>query len=112
MTSYAKQRASVPALRRIGVWATWWWALSGAYMLASVWVAKDLYRWHTGGGFSWHVWWFSYGEAFSDTAWLQLLLGIVAAGWLVGGGLWLRALQQHKISYRTALKDLFFTIRK
>ena len=110
MVSYAGQRKRVAALRRIGTWATYWWGASCVYILLLVWQSKDLYR--PLSGFSLQAWWTAIHGAFSRSGLLQMLCTMLVIGWVIGGWLWLRELKRQRISYKVALRDLFFTIRK
>lgn len=109
MASYTSQRARIPALRQIGTWATWWWVVSGLYLVALVWRARDYY---TASCFSWGRWATAIHSAFAASAWFGVLLAAIIVGWAIGTWVWLRELGRNKISYKIALKDLFFTIRK
>ena len=111
MVSYASQRNRVPSLRRIGFWATCWWAVSGAYVVLLVWASRNASS-LSDGDVSIGDWTSAIGEAFTDTSFLQISLAAILLVWFIGGLVWLRELKRHKISYKTALKDLFFTIRK
>lgn len=109
MASYKTARTRVPALRQIGTWATWWWAITGLYVLALVWQGKSYYG-H--GGVSLSAWLAAIHSAFNASLGLQFVLLIVIFGWVTGGWVWLRELKRQKVSYREAFKDLFLTIRK
>lgn len=57
--------------------------------------------------------WFSAStETYQDSTLLQWLLLAVLAGWIIGAVFWLMELKRQKISYKSAFKDLFLTIRK
>ncbi len=84
------------ALAKIGFWATAWWAISGLYLVILVFIARG----------------FGFSDAFADHGWLWWLLAAVVLGWVVGAQFWLRELKKAKVPYRSALKDLFLTIRK
>lgn len=111
MASYATQRMRVSALRRIGFWATLWWAVSGGYVLLLVWESRNETAVSSGSA-SLGNWLSAIGSTFAGSAALQILLATVILVWLIGGLVWLRELKRHKITYKTALKDLFLTIRK
>jgi len=101
-------------LKQVGLWATIWWACSGLYIAFVVWLAKDYYVQKIGGGYTGgalSAWAWSSGQAYSNHAILQWLLAIIVLGWIIGGLVWLKALKQTGISYRSGLKDLFLTLR-
>lgn len=64
------------------------------------------------GDFSIGNWMTAINETFDDSLFLQVSLVAIILVWLLGSLVWLRELKRYKISYKTALKDLFFTIRK
>lgn len=66
----------------------------------------------SGGDYSFGSWTSAVRETFADSLFLQASLVAIILIWLVGGLWWLRELKRHKISYKTAFKDLFLTIRK
>jgi hypothetical protein len=104
MDTYAHKRSSVPALQRIGAWATMWWGLTGLLVALWFWLARhQIARIGLVHGLRYY---------FGNSLVLQILASAVAAGWIAGGIVWLRVLRQCGISYRAALTDLFLTIRK
>lgn len=98
----------------VGLWATIWWAVSCVYVLLLVWAATDNFAALSAGpgsqGFlsDWHS---AIASAYRDSAFLQPLLMVIIAVWLIGGLIWLRELKRLKISYKAAFKDLFLTLR-
>src|SRR5690242_15066745 len=104
----AKKLKNTKALKRVGLWATIWWAVSGLYLVLLVWQAQNYYL---GFEFSVHEWLSSCGMAFANSVTLQLLLYVIVLVWVVGGFVWLKALKQAKISYKDGFKDLFLTLR-
>jgi len=109
MASYATQRARVPALRKIGTWATWWWAVSGVYVVILVWQARDYYL---ARGFSWSDWVAAAQGALMASPFMLAVLMAILVVWLAGAVIWFRELKRHHIRYSEALKDLFLTVRK
>lgn len=109
MSSYATRRTAIPALRHIGTWATWWWGVTCGYALMLVIFA---YSHYTADGVSPAGWLRAARAAFADSGSLQLVLAGIAAGWVLGGVLWVQALRRHRIKLSDALTDLFLTIRK
>jgi hypothetical protein len=115
MMSYATLRQQSASLRRFGTWSTWWWGISWAYFLGLVWLTRDNYTARSvdiDRSFSVTAWISAVQETFEYSTTLQALFGLIALGWIIGGLLWLRTLKRHHISYKTALKDLFLTVRK
>lgn len=100
-----KAKAAEERLKKVGLWATILWAVSGLYVVIIVWVAKDYYiqqsNWRT-----------AISQAYADNPLLTFLGLLVVAGWIVCGVAWLGALKANKISRKTGLKDLFLTIRR
>ena len=102
----AKKNSNQPALLRlVGLWATIWWAVSCLYVLLVVWLAKNLY---IDKSLSWGR---ALSHSFSVYKYLWLLLGTIMLGWVVLAVKWLKALDEAKISLKSGLKDLFFTLR-
>lgn len=91
-------------LWKIGLWATFWWAVSCLYVLLLVWQARDAVE-PLG-------WTSAIGQTYGNSAALPALLGFILIVWAIGGIIWLRELKKQKISYNAAFKDLFLTIRK
>lgn len=113
MKTKSSKKKSNKLLRQVGLWATIWWGVSGLYLLLFVWLARNYVQnspfAYQGSDFStWHR---ALRETFAHRGSLQLLLIIVALGWIICGMAWLKALKQANISYRDGLKDLFLTIR-
>jgi hypothetical protein len=104
MDKYARQRASIPALRQIGAWATVWLGISGLFITLWVWLAR--YDIAANG------WLYGLGFRFVSSLFLQVLLSFITSIWVITALSWLRVLHAHKISYKTAFTDLFLTIRK
>ena len=103
------------ALWWIGLWATVWWGVSGAYVLLLVWMSRDSYvdiSTDAGSNGFFSDWWSAISHTYDDSGVLPGLLALVIAVWVVGGVIWLRELKRQKISYKAALKDLFLTIRR
>ena len=105
MSEYATKRKNSPVLRSIGNWATWWWALSGLYIVGLVWQARTYH-------FSDVSWWHAMSQAFTHTFVLQFALSSILAGWVALAIVWFNELKRQKISYKVALQDLLLTIRK
>ena len=103
-----------PRLHQIGFWATVWWAASGLYVLIWFWQAKDLYVEISGSTptasyiSKWHS---ALADAYNNSGMLMALLITIIAIWIIIGVSWFKELKRQKISYKAALKDLFFTIR-
>jgi hypothetical protein len=112
----AKTRASKATsdqlLRRVGLWATIWWAVTGLYFVLVLWVAKDYYvTLGSSSVFNMQDWRYAIqqaGQHFPFLAWLLIFIILV---WVIGAFVWLTALKQAKITYKNGLKDLFLTIR-
>lgn len=49
---------------------------------------------------------------YTSSSFLRGLLAIIVAVWVIVGLIWLVALKNRSISYKSALRDLFLTIRK
>jgi hypothetical protein len=102
------------ALWWVGIWATIWWGVSCAYPLLLIWLARSYYV-HLpeakSQGFA-SDWAHAIGDTFGRYSFLWPLLIAVVAVWLVGGAIWLRELKRAKITYKSAFKDLFLTIRR
>ena len=112
--SAKKSKAKSKTLKRIGLWATVWWAVSGVYLVLLAWATKAPYTVlaeKDAKVVSVPDWWSALGSAYRDSSALQILLAVIVIGWLVIGWVWLRELKRRKISYRAAFKDLFLTIR-
>ncbi|HSX16998.1 MAG TPA: hypothetical protein VLH86_02755 [Patescibacteria group bacterium] len=105
MSGYATKRKNSPVLRSIGNWGTWWLAISGLYLVGLVWQAR-MYH------YSDVSWWYAMGQAFTHTFILQFVQSSILAGWVALAIVWFNELKRQKISYKEALKDLFFTLRK
>jgi len=107
--------SSSPDLLIIGRWATIWWGVSCGYVLLWVWLSRHFYVHsisppaHTSFFPAWRS---ALSLEYSDSAALQVLLFFILLIWVVLAISWLRALKRNKIPYKTALKDLFLTIRK
>jgi hypothetical protein len=101
-------------LRRVGLWATIWWAVSGLYIVLVVWLAKDYYVQRVNGGYrgsTFSTWNWALQEAYAKHNVLHWLITVIVLGWIIGGIVWLKALKQANISYCDGLKDLFLTLR-
>jgi hypothetical protein len=109
-----KQAKPGTKLWKIGVWATIWWAATCSYILLAVWMGKDYYVKYadvwSGGTIS--DWSSAIGNAWNHSATLPVLLLVLALGWVVGAVLWRAELRRQKISYKSALEDVFLTLRK
>ncbi len=108
---YTKARAS-KSLHQIGRWATLWWGLTCFYIFLLVWQAEDYFVSNPSNFSVIKNSANSISSAFQSSVFLQILLVVIIIGWIIGGALWLKALKKQKISYRVAITDLFFTIRK
>jgi len=98
----------------VGVWATWWWAISGIYLAILVWTASPYYIAAAGyidSILSARLWWQSTTQALHNSVGLQLLGCIILLVWIIGAVAWLDALKKSRISYRAGFKDLFGSIR-
>lgn len=109
-----KSKPKSKTLKRIGLWATIWWGVSGAYVVLLVWASRNDYV-----AFSQQAvpasslanWRSAIEGAYRSSDTLQILLVLIATVWVIGGWLWLRELKHRNISYKAAFKDLFLTIR-
>ncbi len=102
-------------LWKVGVWATWWWGVSCAYVLLLTWQSRDVYAFLSvmlASNSSLYNWRIAVSNTYSNTTWLQGLLALIVIGWIVGIVFWLKALKQSKISYKAGFKDLFLTLRR
>jgi hypothetical protein len=99
-----KSKAKDKTLKQIGLWATIWWGVSGAYVVLLVWASRNNYVVLSN-------WWSAISRTYSDSNILPALLAVILFVWVVGGWVWLRELKHRKISYKAAFKDLFLTIR-
>ncbi|MBA2279478.1 hypothetical protein H0V99_03520 [Candidatus Saccharibacteria bacterium] len=115
MTKYTNKKLKPsPGLRRIGLWATWWWTISWVYLLLLVWQSRDFYvnraaTISSTGFFS--DWLASMNSTYRSSALLPSLLALIIIVWAIGGWMWLRELKRSNNSFVVGLKDLFFTIR-
>jgi hypothetical protein len=89
----------------IGVWATIWWAVSGLYFVWWFWLAKADYAQFSDG------WWSALNSSYASSPLLGQALAIILLIWIAGAAIWFRELKRLKISYASALRELFFTIR-
>jgi hypothetical protein len=110
----AKRTKAKTALRRVGIWATIWWGISGAYVVLLAWMSKGSYV-DISTGFGSNDFFSDWQSAISDTysnySFLPGLLAFILIVWAAGGWIWLRELKRQKISYKAAFKDLFLTLR-
>ena len=99
-------KAKSGQLRWIGIWATIWWGISGLYIVLVAWLAKDYLSLFENIG-----WRLAIQEVFIQHPAVIWLLIFIVDMWLIGGVVWLRALKQAKISYKSAFRDLLLTLR-
>jgi uncharacterized membrane protein HdeD (DUF308 family) len=92
----------------IGLWATIWWAVSGIYLVVLAWMIKNRYENSLANENILKV----LKKTYTTSTILQLVLGLVLIVWVLGAIIWLMELKRQKITYRSAFKDLFLTIRK
>lgn len=92
-------------LKKVGLWATIWWAVSCLYGLLLVWQAKNLY---VEEALPWPQ---ALSRSFVVYQYLWSLLLVIIIGWAVCAYYWLKALKRAKISLKVGLKDLFLTLR-
>jgi hypothetical protein len=114
MKAKSSKAESLSLLRRVGLWATIWWAVSGLYIVLVVWVAKDYYVQKINGGYqgaTLSAWNWSVERAYSERDILRWLITAIVLGWIIGGIVWLKALKRANISYGDGFKDLFLTLR-
>jgi hypothetical protein len=105
MNTYTTKRKTSVGLKRIGNWATWWWGISGLWVVWLVWQSLSYYA----GNPNWTN---ALVNGFMDSLALQIALSIILSGWVAGGFVWLQELKRLSIGYGEAFKDLFLTIRK
>lgn len=97
----------------IGLWATIWWGVTGIFVLVLIWQARHLYvSYSPSSAYSLSAWRKAVAGAYSGSGTLPALLTVIISVWIIGGLVWLRELNKQRISYRSAFKDLFLTIRK
>jgi len=100
------------ALWWIGLWATVWWAVSGAYLVLIVWLAIDDYvALNPDTVLSLSDWQLAIHQASEQNPFMNWLLLFIIFVWIIGGIMWLSALKKAKISYKEGFKDLFLTLR-
>lgn len=114
MKAKSSKAKSLNLLRKVGLWATIWWGVSGLYMVLVVWLAKNYYVQKMNGGYqggTLSAWNWAVDRAYVGHDILQWLITVIVLGWIIGGIAWLKALRQADISYSDGFKDLFLTLR-
>jgi hypothetical protein len=102
-------------LWRIGWWATLWWAITGLYLVWLIWLSRNTFALKqvsdSSSGFISNIL-DSMGNQLTHTPYLIVTLVLIVIVWIIGGVVWLIELNKNNVSYSSAFKDLFLTIRK
>jgi hypothetical protein len=107
--SHPKRTSDI--MRMIGLWATFWWGISGLFVVLLVWSAQYTYIEYAPSGNHVAIWIESIKSTYVKDPTMQLLSALIVSVWVLGGIVWLHELKRLRITYTAAFKDLFLTIR-